>query len=156
MRYVVVRPAGELSRIYIVDEGTAIQGPFESWALRDGKQILFATTKMHKVLQNQHFAGSYDKGAMYAYAYEDLCAVMTVNLGPSDRDRYEAGLKEDSQPVLIRGDEGVDHLSGWHRVAYILWKTLILVTQISIKSLNIIIFLVLLPLAMKFVSGLKK
>lgn len=155
MNYIVVTPAGDLSKIYIVAEGHDMPAPFESWALRDGKQIVFATIKMHKILQNQHFAGSYEQGAMYAYTYEDMCAIITAHIGLSDRERYEAGLKEQSDQSLIKGIPA-DELSKWHRIAYILWKTLVLVIKIFIKSLNTVIFLIILPLILKWLNGFKK
>lgn len=155
MNYIVVRPAGDLCKVYIVAEGAELPTPFESWALRDGKQIMFATIKMHKILQNQHFAGSYEQGAMYAYTYDEMCAIMTANIGPSDRERYEAGLKEQSDQTLIKGIPA-DELSKWHRISYILWKTLVLVIKIFIKSLNTVIFLVILPLLLKWLNGFKK
>lgn len=156
MKYIVVTPAGELSKIYIVPDGRVMSMPFESWALNDGKRIMFATIKMHKILQNQHFAGSYEQGAMYAYTYEEMCAIITANIGPSDRERYEAFLKEDSDPVLIKDNSSIDHLPKWHAIAYALWKTLVLVIKVSIKSLNTVIFLVLLPLIIKWINGFRK
>lgn len=156
MKYIVVTPFGELSKVYIMPEGRDMPTPFESWALLDGKQIVFATIKMHKILQSQHFAGSYEQGAMYAYTYDEMCAIITANIGPSDRNRYEALLKEDSGPVLIQGNSSIDHLPKWHAIAYALWKTLVLVIKISIKSLNTVIFLVLLPLIIKWITGFKK
>lgn len=155
MNYIVVTPAGDLCKVYIVAEGREMPTPFESWALRDGKQIIFATIRMHKILQNQHFAGSYEQGAMYAYTYDEMCAIMTANLGPSDRERYEAGLKEQSDQTLIKGIPAGE-LPKWHRIAYILWKTLVLVIKIFIKSLNTVIFLVILPLLLKWLNGFKK
>ena len=156
MKYIVVTPAGDLCKVHIVPEGRDMPTPFESWALRDGKQIMFATIKMHKILQSNHFAGSYENGAMYAYTYDEMCAIITANIGPSDRERYEAGLKEQSDQSLIKGNPSIDHLPKWHAIAYILWKSLILVIKVSIKSLNTVIFLVLLPLIIKIITGFKK
>jgi hypothetical protein len=156
VKYVVVKPFGDMSKISIVEEGTELTRPFESWALRDGKQILFATTKMHKVLQSQHFAGSYDKGAMYAYNYMEMCKVISAHLGPCDRERYEASLKEQSQPVLIEGNAPADYLGRWPRIAYILWKTFVLIIKVAIKSLNVLLFLVILPFIIKLIEGFRK
>lgn len=156
MKYIVVRPKGELSVVSIVPEGTDITIPFESWALRDGKQILFATVKMHKVLQSHHFAGSYDQGAMYAYTYEEMCAIMNSNLGPSDRERYEAGLKEQSNKTLIKDIPVHDDISKWTRIAYFLWKTLVLLVVILIKGLNTVLFIVILPLIIGFIERFRK
>lgn len=153
MKYIVVRPKGDLSIIYIKSEESMMDLPFESWALRDGKQIMFATIKMHKILQSQHFAGSYEQGAMYAYTYEEMCAIITANIGPCDRERYEAGLKEESNKTLITG---IDRRSKWGVIAYALWKTLVLVMKILIKSINTILFLVLLPLIMSIVRNFRK
>lgn len=156
MKYVVARPFGELSKIYIVSEGTDIDVPFESWALCDGKQILFATVKMHKVLQSQHFAGSYDKGAMYAYTYPEMCAVLTSHLGPSDRERYEAGLKGGVDQTLIRDNLPHDYLPIWTRTAYVLWKTLTLIVKVCIKVLSVLLFLVIVPFILKWFNGFNK
>lgn len=152
MKYVVVRPHGELSKVYIVSEGTDITMPFESWALRDGKQIVFATIKMHKALQSHHFAGSYDQGAMYAYTYEEMCAIMNSHLGPSDRERYEAGLKEGSNKTLITGNT----VSKWPLIAYGLWKILVFIVLFSIKAFNTVVFLIILPLIIKIFNGFSK
>jgi hypothetical protein len=159
MKYVVVKPAGDLSKIFIMTEGAMITGPFESWALLDGKQVLFATTKMHKVLQSHHFAGSYEQGAMYAYTFTELCAIMSAHLGPSDRERYEAleaDLKEESNRTLIKGIPVDDGIPKWTRIAYFLWKTLVFITIAFIKALNTILFVVLLPLIIKFFEGFRK
>lgn len=155
MKYIVVRPAGDLCKVYIATADVEMHLPFESWALCTGKQIVFATIKMHKVLQSQHFAGSYEQGALYAYTYDEMCAIISANIGPSDRERYEAGLKEQSDQTLIKGIPAGE-LPKWHRIAYILWKTLVLVIKIFIKSLNTVIFLVILPLLLKWLNGFKK
>lgn len=156
MKYIVVTPAGELCKVHIVPEGRDMPTPFESWALRDGKQIMFATIKMHKILHSNHFAGSYDQGALYAYTYDEMCAIITANIGPSDRERYEAGLKEEFDQSLIKDIPSGDRLPKWHAIAYILWKALVLVIKISIKCLNTIIFLVILPLIIKWINGFRK
>jgi hypothetical protein len=156
MKYVVARPFNRLCKIYIVEEGENVATPFESWALRDGKQILFATTKMHKVLQSQHIAGAYDKGAIYAFTYEELCEVLTSHLGPSDKSRYEIALKGSEEPAVIEANTPVDYLSKWPRIGYILWKTLVLIIKSAIKALNVLLFLVILPFIIKFINGFKK
>lgn len=156
MKYIVVTPAGDLCKVHIVPEGRDMPTPFESWALRDGKQIVFATTKMHKILHSNHFAGSYDQGALYAYTYDEMCAIITANIGPSDRERYEAGLREGSDQNLIKDNHSIDHLPRWHAVAYMLWKTLVLVIKVSIKCLTTVIFLVLLPFIIKWINGFRK
>lgn len=156
MKYIVVRPAGELSKVYIMSEGAMLTPPFESWALRDGKQIVFATIKMHKVLQSHHFAGSYEQGAMYAYTYDEMCAIMSSNLGPSDRERYEASLGEQSNRTLIKDIPAEDSLPKWTRIAYIIWKSLCFIVMIFIKALTMIIFLVLLPFIIKWFDGFRK
>lgn len=156
MKYIVVTPAGDLCKVHIVPEGRDMPTPFESWALRDGKQIMFATIKMHKILHSNHFAGSYDSGALYAYTYDEMCAIITANIGPCDRERYEAGLKEEFDQSLIKDIPSGDHLPKWHAIAYMLWKALVLVIKVSIKSLNTVIFLVILPLIIKWINGFRK
>lgn len=154
MKYIVVRPAGDLCKVYIATADVEMHLPFESWALCTGKQIVFATIKMHKVLQSQHFAGSYEQGALYAYTYDEMCAIMSDNLGPSDRERYEISLREHSDPET--NITYADPLPGWHRIAYILWKTFVFVIKVLIKSLNTVIFFVLLPLIIKWLNGFRK
>jgi hypothetical protein len=141
-----------------VPEGTDVTTPFESWALRDGKQILFATSKMHKTLQSHHFAGSYEQGAMYAYTYQEMCAIISAHLGPSDRERYEFAAKGPVDRTLIQAnsDTNPDRIDGRFRAAYVLWKTLVLILKVSIKALNTVIFLVLLPLIIKWFNGFNK
>lgn len=156
MKYIVVAPTGELSKVYIMADGAMVTQPFESWALRDGKQIVFATIKMHKVLQSHHFAGSYENGAMYAYTYDEMCAIISSHIGPSDRERYETGLKEESNKTLIKGSPVGIHLPKWQRIAYILWKALEFAVRISIKAFSVVIFLVILPFILKWFGGFRK
>lgn len=153
MKYVVARPAGDLSKIFILSEGADVPTPFESWALREGKQILFATTKMHKVLHSHHFAGSYEQGAMYAYTYVELCAILTAHLGPSDKARYEAGLKAQSQVTLIR-EPNVRH--NRFRTAYIMWKITEFVLRISLRIFAMLAFFVILPVLMGWIDRTRK
>lgn len=53
-----------------------------------GKQIVCAERRLHKLLESHLLGGSYESGALYAFEYAELCAVLRDQLGPSDRDRY--------------------------------------------------------------------
>jgi hypothetical protein len=155
VKYVVVTPSGDLSKVYILPEGRDVKLPFESWALRDSKQILFATTRMGKMLQSQHLAGSYDSGAIYGYSFDEMSSILIGHLGPSDKQRYLAKARDESKPVLIK-DNHPDHLPKWQRIGYILWKTFVLTIVILIKALTTVLFLVLLPLVLKWLDGFRK
>lgn len=102
MKYVVVRPRKGMSEVLILDEGIDLHMPFESWALNNGTKIIFANTKMHKILASQHLAGPYSTGAFYAYTYDEMVQIMTSHLGPSDRERYESLVKGNSDRTSIR------------------------------------------------------
>lgn len=90
MNYIVVRPYNRgFSAVSIVmGSDTQVIPPFESWALDTGKKIIFANNKMHKMLSSHYMLGSYQTQASYAYTYEEMCAIMKSNMGPSDRERY--------------------------------------------------------------------
>lgn len=151
MKYVVVRPHGDLAKIYIVSEGAMIDTPFESWALQSGKQILFATTKMHKILHSHHFAGSYENGAMYAYTYTELCAIISEHLGPCDRIRYESMAAVPNDPVFIEENRFKNH-----RLALIFWKILEVTIKIFMKTVSVIMFLVILPILLAWINRATK
>lgn len=157
MKYVVVRPANGLAKIYILEEGEQVATPFESWALRTGPQILFATTKMHKVLHSQHMLGSYETGAMYAYSYEELCAIIAGSLGPSDRQRYEAGLKESFDQTSIKGISKRDSSKlNWGRIGYITWKVFEFTVWLMIKILKLLGLVILIPILVGWINRVGK
>lgn len=87
LNYLVVMPKGEVSVLQIVPEGVNMHGDFESWALRRGDQLLFVNHRMHRLLRDFHMLGNYQSGAMYGYSFDDMCAIVTSKLGPSDRER---------------------------------------------------------------------
>lgn len=91
----------------VMGSDTTVTLPFESWALNEGRKIIFANNKMHKMLASHYMLGSYQTQASYAYTYEEMCAIMTSNLGPSDRERY-LSLKHDQGLQRPTGDSKLD------------------------------------------------
>jgi hypothetical protein len=159
MKYVVVKPYKNISKVYILEEGVELSTPFETWALANSRQILFANTRMRKVLNSQYIGGTYEIGALYSYSYEEMCAIISSNLGPSDRERYEAaeaGVTNGAPSNPKNHDTSIDRIDGWLRVGYILWKTFVLCIKVSIKAFNTVIFLVILPLIIKWFNGFNK
>lgn len=153
MKYVVVRPAGDLCKVFIMEDGTDVTMPFESWALREGRQILFATTKMHKALQSHHFAGSYENGAMYAYTYEEMRAILSAQLGPSDRERYEQGLKEQSDQLLIKGNKpSSPGVINRQNIAWTLWRVTEIGIWLLIKVMKMVAILTVFPIIIYFIA----
>jgi hypothetical protein len=102
MNYLIVAPQSCGCKIMIVPEGTILDKPFESWALAGGKQILYTLNAMHRDLKQSYLWGSYQKGAMYATEYFDMCAIVTAKLGECDRVRYEKALLEGQLPIKPR------------------------------------------------------
>lgn len=94
MNYLVLQAKGDASILKVCPESSKINGAFESWALRSGKQILFVDTKMYKTLKAFHMHGSYANGAWFGYGFEDMRAILTEHLGPCDRQRYEDAVAE--------------------------------------------------------------
>jgi hypothetical protein len=105
MNYLVVRPHhGQFCTLTVVPEGTDIIGNFESWALSKGSQILYVNNRMDKDLKPYYMSGSYQAGAMYAYSYDEMIAIIKSRLGPSDYERYEMAVAQSHalQPKQIQ------------------------------------------------------
>ncbi len=89
MNHLIVQPhPGNLSTIRIVDSATVIRGIHMGWELKTGKQILWANTRMATVLKSTYLMGSFATKAVYGFTYQEMCAIMTSNLGLSDYDKY--------------------------------------------------------------------
>lgn len=104
MRALVCQARGSLSTVRIyTDSEAVVEGDFEAWTLLTGKQIICVERRLHKLLERHHMGGSYAQGALYAFEYAELCAILRDQLGPSDRDRYlklqrDASLLEHGPP----------------------------------------------------------
>lgn len=147
MNYIVVRPFQKsLCTIQIVSgDDTRIKLPFESWALRTGPQVLFAHTKMHRILKNGYLMGSYEVGAQYAFTYDEMCAIMTKYIGPSDRERY---LSLKHKPAQYEYDR-------WSDATYIGLRTVGLVGHLAWKAVTTVVFVAIVPLIAMFIGPKK-
>lgn len=150
MNYIVVRPYNRgFSAVSIVmGSDTTVIPPFESWALNDGKKIVFANNKMHKLLASHYMLGSYQTQASYAYTYEEMCAIMTSNLGPSDRERYLALKAEQGLQKPVNGSRGEVAL-------YIALRTLQLCGTVFIGVAKIVAILTVIPFIIHLLSKRK-
>jgi len=135
VRALVCQARGALSAIRVyTDPEALVEGDFEAWTLLTGKQIICVERRLHKLLERHHMGGSYDKGALYAFEYAELCAVLRDQLGPSDRDRY-LKLQEDVRLL----EHGAPHER--LRVAgHIAWRFAGVVAFIAYKALTTVVF----------------
>jgi hypothetical protein len=100
-KYLVVH-GGPRVGITIEPPGVRFTHPFECWAIRSGRQVEFAYTKLHRILDRYHLGGSYDSFARYAFEYDELCALVAAHMGPSDDDRLQAALDESRRLAAYR------------------------------------------------------
>ena len=150
MNYIVVRPYNRgFSAVSIVmGSDTQVIPPFESWALDTGKKIIFANNKMHKMLASHYMLGSYQTQASYAYTFEEMCAIMTSNLGPSDRERY----------LALRDDQGIQMPVGtgkWEMATYIGLRSLHVAGVIFVGIAKIVAVITILPILIHWMSKKK-
>lgn len=96
--YLVVHEKGNYCGVSIEPAGKTYPYKMECWAIADGKQFMFARTKLGKIMDKFHLGGNFEKMANYAVSFEDMCAVVKTGMGPSDRERYESS-KEISERV---------------------------------------------------------
>ncbi len=135
MRALVCQQRGAMSTITIyTDPETLVNGPFEAWTLLTGKQVICVERRLHKLLERHHLSGSYEKGALYAFAYDELCAVLRDQLGPSDRDRY-LNLQQDVE-LLEHGPPG----QRLRVVGHIAWRFAGVMAFVVYKSLTTVVF----------------
>ena len=91
MKHLVVRPTKSgLTAVSILDESAVLDTPFESWALCNGKAIIFAHNRLQQLLKQFYVGGQFQDKALYTYSYDEMVMIVKSDLGPSDRERYEA------------------------------------------------------------------
>lgn len=120
-------------------------GEFEAWSLRTGKQVMCVERGLHRLLAKHHLGGAYEAGALYALEYDDMCAVLRDQLGPSDRDRYlklqqDVGLLEHGAPGQRLRVAG--HIA-WRFagvMAFVVYKTLTTVVFFGVVGLLLALF----------------
>lgn len=90
MRFLVVTPHGQaLCYVRITSNAEeTVDGPFEVWELRSGKQLRYANLQMARDLKQYHMAGRFEGKAMYALNYDEMVEMLRAKLGPTDKDRY--------------------------------------------------------------------
>lgn len=114
MRTLVCQPKGSISAIRVyTDPNALVTGEFEAWTLLTGRQVMCVERRLHKLLERHHLSGTYDQGALYAFDYGELCAVLRDQLGPSDRDRYRTLLE--TKPV---------HRAPWLRLGVVAYAAM--------------------------------
>lgn len=93
MRFLVVRPDSRLgSKLSLHEADDLLDNPFESWALASGKQILFVTNSLHKLIKQFYMYGTFESGAVYAVDYDEMVQILVDKLGPTDAIRSTARL----------------------------------------------------------------
>ena len=134
MRTLVCQPKGAVSTIRVyTDQDALLTGEFEAWTLLTGKQIMCVERRLHKLLERHHLGGTYDQGALYAFEYGELCAVLRDQLGPSDRDRC----------MKLQEVRPVAHRTSWSRLkaaSYISWRTAGVMGFVIYKILATVVF----------------
>lgn len=135
MRTLVCQSKGPLSTVRLyVDQETLVDGEFEAWTILTGKQVMCVERRLHKLLERHYLGGAYDQGALYAFEYGELCAILRDQLGPTDRERY---LKLQQQAKAIQ------HGPPWQRtkaVSYVSWRLAGLLGFILYKCVSTIVF----------------
>lgn len=148
MKYLVLRAKGEASTLQVVNEGAQIKGPFESWALRTGKQIVFVDTKMYKLLKQYHMHGSYTNGAWFGYSFEDMRAILTEHIGPCDRERYE-------QELIITAAMKQPAVRGkgyWAVVSHFVQSLIMFLLTASFMVVKFVAFMLLIPFLLHWIN----
>lgn len=152
MNYLIVYPRGQQSCVRLVtDPNEIVQGPFESWALRSGQQIMFVHGQLGRMLKQFHLLGRFETGALYGFSYDDMVSILTGKLGPTDRERYllaKAGRSAIS--VWDRGD--VQTVVGVSRVGFAALGFCVSVIASIVKCLAIAIAI---PLAVSVLKNRK-
>lgn len=134
MRTLVCQPRGSLSTVRLyADQEALVDGEFEAWTLLTGKQVMCVERRLHRLLERHHLGGSYDKGALYAFEYGEMCAVLRDQLGPSDRERY---LKLQQDVRTLR------HGAPWQRMraaSHVSWRLASLTWFVLYKCVSTIV-----------------
>lgn len=95
MNYILVTPGlkrDDLASVRVVPEGFIVSGPYEAWALNDGKRILFADSGLHRLVKHKYMLGSHTTGAVYAYPFEEMVRICESKIGLGEKGSYEAAL----------------------------------------------------------------
>jgi hypothetical protein len=153
MKHIVVRPSGNgLSSVSILDSEASIPLPFESWALKNGKAIVWANVRMASLLKNSYVYGSFESKAVYTFTFDEMCAIVNSHVGPSDREAYELALQELSD--VKRVEKSKPLYDKWQRWWYgsivaseVAWT---LLTTVG-KVVGMLLKLLLVPLVIAFV-----
>lgn len=144
--YLVVHKTAKYSGISIEPAGKVYDHPTECWAIRSGKQFLFARMKLPNLLDKFYFGGTYEKMAHYIISYQEMCAIVSDHMGPSDRKRYEMAL------AAAEGRKTVD----WVAVAPALIQgTLSTITLILARGFRLLSVVILLPIALHWLNKRK-
>lgn len=86
--YLVVHDFGQFSGITIEGPGKVYPHPTQCWAIRTGPQVMVARSKLGKTLTHFHLGGRFQDTANYALSFDELSAVVRMQMGPSDSERY--------------------------------------------------------------------
>lgn len=149
MNYLVVSPKAHGCEIRIVPDGTILDMPFESWALAEGKQILYTVNAMHRDLKQSYLWGSYQKGASYATEYFDMCQIVASRIGPCDRAKYEAKVLE-QQKIPLPTKPQPKHENHW---AEVLWSLLDLLLICTWGIMRLCAVLLIFPFVIRWMKG---
>lgn len=154
MKHIVVRPSGkDLSSVSILDAAATVAHPFESWVLESGKSVVWANVRMANLLKNSYVYGSFQTKAVYTYTYEEMCAIVTSHIGPSDRETYEAAvanlqtLKDDRKRKPMY-DKWQRWFYGSLVSAEIVWTVFFTIGKVA----EAILKLILIPIVIAFVK----
>ena len=157
MRYLVLQPkiirSTESSQMCVLSTHEAedmLEPPFESWALNYGKMILYVDRRLWRDLGPLHIGGAFVTGAMYAYSYDDMLAILRDKLGPTDKDRCEA-LAQQAAPLknYWAQPQPLPKHPGWNIFGHGMWRAALLACHIVWRSMYTILILVLIPLIIR-------
>jgi len=155
MKYIVLHDRKPLPGISIEPAGRTYQYPIKCWAMNDGRRVLFAHSKMGKLLEKFHMGGNYEHMAMYGLSYDELCHIVRDAIGPSDDERFYAASLQVQRQVERTADA---HRTSRMRKAdnTVLIVTSVLFTVVATAALVILLgvkflaTMALLPLAVAF------
>lgn len=150
MKYLVVRPHSHgLSAISIVEgDDTMLDPPFESWALLSGRAILFANSRLPQMMKQFYVSGTFQGKALYTYSWDEVCAIVASQIGPSDRERYEQ-VQRSSKRISITHGLLVPHPPiGLTVLMESAWLVLFTIG----KVLGLIVFVLILPFVIMMVN----
>ena len=97
MKFFVCQPKGQsMCKVWVSDNAEErVDLPFDTWAIRSGRQLLFIEREMPRLLKELYVGGSFhDGGATYLVTFEEMVMILDEKLGPNDRLRCEEAQKE--------------------------------------------------------------